>query len=458
MLKICYSSQCLRKEDEVDGSEPQKKKKQKGEECDLLDNTMEQEELQSVLGTQHKKRQRYFEDEGENGAERKKKKEEHEVRGYRSVSCQTQEKKEEEEHKVRGYRSVSCQTQEKKEEEEHKVRGYRSVSCQTQEEEDVYFTHLSSEHAFTTSLKSPVMDKVERDLCIRGEYSKAKKEKRKKRDLHNVKLSYMKNKNGKPTVKEESLVGPDISVHNQSVGTVTGNVEEAQVIAAPSVADLLKEAKRKLKIRLPKKHKKNDHDETESDKNYSNLVAVSHGGNKRKKSDKSHHKKIQYKSKKSKEKASFSFDPVPQVAEYMYNLQTTGRDDVAIECHSLKDDDVHSSTSNTSFRSSFCLTGAGMANAANRKHKKMNKSEFDAITVGMVLPLPPSSCSSFSSFSPPFFSFCSPFSSPICSYPFSSSSPSSSSPSSSSSFSLFHPESAFMLSHVNVTDTAVCQL
>ena len=415
MLKIYYSSQCLRKEDEVDGSEPQKKKKQKGEqssesaECDLLDNTMEQEEIQSVLGTEYKKRKRYFEDEGENGAERKKK------------------------------------------EEEHEFRGYRSVSCQTQEEEDVYFTHLSSEHAFTTSLKSPVMDKVERDLCIRGEYSKAKKEKRKKRDLHNVKLSYMQNKNGKPTVKEESLVGPGISVHNQSVGTVTGNVEEAQVIAAPSVADLLKEAKRKLKIRLPKKHKKkkNDHDETESDKNYSNLVAVSHGGNKRKKSDKSHHKKIQYNSKKSEEKASFSFDPVPQVAEYMYNLQTTGRDDVATECHSLKEDDVHSSTSHTSFRSSFCLAGAGMANAANRKHKKMNKSKFDAITVGMGLPLPPSShsssTSSFSSFSPPSFSsFSSPFSSSF-SYPSSSSSspcspsfsyPSSSSPS-SPSFSLF---------------------
>jgi len=130
MLKIYCSSQCLMKEDEVGGSEPQKKKKQKGEqssesaECDLLANTMEQEEMQPVLGTEHKKR--YFEDEGENGPERKKKKEEQEVRGY------------------------------------------RSVSCQTQEEEDVYFTHLSSEHAFTTSLKSPAMDKVERDLCIRG--------------------------------------------------------------------------------------------------------------------------------------------------------------------------------------------------------------------------------------------------------------------------------------------------
>jgi len=65
----------------------------------------------------------------------------------------------------------------------------------------------------------------------------------------------MQNKNGRPTVKEESLVGPDISVHNQSLGTVTGNVEEAQVIAAPSVADSLKGTKRKLKVRLPKKHK-----------------------------------------------------------------------------------------------------------------------------------------------------------------------------------------------------------
>jgi hypothetical protein len=205
-------------------------------------------------------------------------------------------------------------------------------------------------------------------------------------------------------------------------------------IAAPSVADLSKGAKRKLKVRLPKKHKKkkNGHDETESDKNYSNLLAVSHGGNKRKKSDKSHHKKIQYNSKKLEEKTSFLFDPADQLAEYMYNLEATERDDVAIECQSSKEDDVHSITSNTSFRSSFCLTGAGMANAANRKCKKMNKSKFDAITVGMGLPLPPSSCSSStSSFSPPSFSyFSSPCSSPSISYP------SSSSPSSSSSFSL----------------------
>jgi hypothetical protein len=47
------------------------------------------------------------------------------------------------------------------------------------------------------------------------------------------------------------------------------------------------------------------------------LLAVSHGENKRKKSDKSHHNKKQHNSKKSKEKASVSFDPAGKVAEYM---------------------------------------------------------------------------------------------------------------------------------------------
>jgi hypothetical protein len=36
-------------------------------------------------------------------------------------------------------------------------------------------------------------------------------------------------------------------------------------------------------------------------------------------------------------------------------------------------------TSDTSFRSSFPLTGAGMANAQDRKRKKMNKGKGDAI-------------------------------------------------------------------------------
>ena len=243
------------KEDEVDGvSEQQKKKHKKGEqssesaECDLLANSVEQEEMQPVLGTEHKKRKRHFKDEGESGAERKKKK--------------------------------------KKKQE---VKDYKSVNCKTQEEEDVYFTHLSSEDVFKTSQKSPVMDKVKSDSFIIDEYCKAKKEKRKKRNLHNVKLSYVQNKNDKPTANEESLVGLDIPVQDQSLGSVTGNVEEAQVIAYPSVVDLLNKVKSKLKVKLSKKHKKkDDHDETKSD---SHSLAVSHGENKRKKSDKSHCKK-----------------------------------------------------------------------------------------------------------------------------------------------------------------------
>ena len=118
-------------------SEQQKKKKpKKGEqlsECDQLANNVEQEEMQPVLRTEHKKRKRCFEDEGETGAERKKKK-------------------------------------------KQEVKDYKSVNCQTQEEEDVYFTHLSSEDAFTTSQKLPVMVKVESDLCTMDTNCKAKKE------------------------------------------------------------------------------------------------------------------------------------------------------------------------------------------------------------------------------------------------------------------------------------------
>jgi len=352
------------KENAVDGMSEQKKKKhKKGEpasesaECDLLANNVEQQEMQPVIGTGRKKRKRHFEDEGETGAERKKKK--------------------------------------KKKKQE--VKDNKTVNLQTQEEEDVYFTHLSYEDAFTTTQKAPVMDKVESDSCIMDKYCKAKKEKRKKHDLHNFKLSYMQNKNDKPTAKEESMVGLDIPVQDQSLGSVTGNVEEAQVIEAPSVADLLNRVKSKLKVKLPKKHKKKDDDDdkTKSDKSDSHLLAVSHGENKRKKSDKSHHKKKEHNSKKSNEKASVSFDPAAMLAEYISKFEATGKDDGANECHSSKEDVADSSTSNTSFRSSFRLAGAGMANAADRRRKKMNKGKGDAIPVRRSLPLTPSfrSCS-----------------------------------------------------------------
>jgi len=353
------------KEDAVDGtSEQQKKKKPKKDEesseCDHLFNNVEQEEMQPVLRTEHKKRKRHFEDEGETGAERKKKK--------------------------------------KKKQE---VKDYKSVNCQTQEEEDVYFTHLSSEDAFMTSQKLPVMDMVESDLCIIDTNCKAKKEKRKKRDLYNVKLSYAQNKNDKPTVKEDSLVDCDIPVQYQSLGCVTCNVEEAQVIAAPSVAGLLNRVKSKQKGKPPKKHKKkDDHDETKSDKSGSHLLAVSHGENKRKKSDKSHWKKKQHNSKKAKEKASVSFDPVDMLAEYILKFEETGKDDVANECHSSKEGVADSRTSNTSFRSSYCNTGAGMANAADRRRKKMNKGKGDAIPVRRSWPLPPSSRLCSAAYSP----------------------------------------------------------
>ena len=341
------------KEDEVDGmSEPQKKKKhKKGEQssenakCDMMANSVEQEEIEQVLGAKHKKRKRPFEDEGGKGAERKKKK-------------------------------------------KQEVKDNKLVYCETQEKEDFHFTHLSSEYAFMTLQKSPVMDKVESDSCIIDEYCKAKKEKRKKHDFHSVKLSYMQNKNDKPTAKEESLVGLNIPVQDQSLGSVTGNVEEAEVIAAPSVADLLKRVKSKLKVKLPKKHKKkkDGHDETNSEKSDSNLLAISYGENKRRKSDKSHRKKKQHNSKKSKEKASVSFDPAAKLAEYISKFKANGKD-AADECHSSKEDAADTSTSNTSFRSSFSLTGAGMANAADRKRKKMNKGKGDAIPVRRSLPL-----------------------------------------------------------------------
>jgi len=342
----------------VDGmSVQQKKKKHKKDEqssesaeCDLLANNVEQEEMQPVLGTKHEKRKWHFEDEGETGSERKKKK--------------------------------------KKKKQE--VKDYKSLNCQTQKEEAVCFSHLSSEDTFMTSQKSPVMDKVESVPCIIDKYCKAKKEKRKKRNLHNVKLSYIQNKNDKPTAKKESVVGLDIPVQDQSLGCVTGKVEEA--IAAPNVADLLKRVKSKLEVKLPKKHKKkDDHDETKSDRSDSHLLAVSHGVNKRKKSDKSHRKKKQHNSKKSKGKVSFLFDRAAKLAEYISKFEATGKDDVANECHNLKEDFADSITLNTSFRSSFHLTGAGMANAADRRRKKMNKGKGDAIPARRSLPLLPSS-------------------------------------------------------------------
>jgi len=338
----------------VDGMPVQQKRKKhkKGEqssesaECDLLANNVEQEEMQPVLGTNHKKRKQHFEDEGETGSERKKKKKKQEIKDY------------------------------------------KSVDCQTQKEEDVYVSHLSSEDAFMTSRKSPVIDKVQNVSCIIDEYCKAKKKKMNKRNLYNVNLSYIQNKNEKPTAKEESVVGLDIPVQDQSLGSVTDNVEEAGVIAAPSVADLLNRVKSKLKVKLPKKHKKEDHDETKSD---SHLLAISHGENKRKKSDKSHRKKKQHNSKKSKEKVSLLFDRAAKLGEYISKFEATGKNYVANECHNLKEDVADSSTPNTSFRSSFHLTGAGMANAADRRRKKMNKGKGDAIPARRSLPLPPSS-------------------------------------------------------------------
>jgi hypothetical protein len=194
-------------------SEQQKSKKPKkseqSSECNQLANSVEQRELQPVLQTLHRKR--HLEDEGETGAERKKKKKKQEVKDY------------------------------------------KSVNYQTQEEGDVHFTCLSSEDTFMTSQKLPVMDKVESDLRIIDTNCKAKKEKRKKHNLHNVKLSYAQNKNDKPTVKEKSLIDRDIPVQDQSLGCVTGNVEEDQVIAAPSVPDLLNRAKSKVKVKPPKK-------------------------------------------------------------------------------------------------------------------------------------------------------------------------------------------------------------
>jgi hypothetical protein len=219
------------KEGAVAGTSEQKKKKpKKGEqpsECNQLANSVAQRELQPVLQTRHGKRKRHMEDEGETGAERNKKKKKQEVDDY------------------------------------------KSVNYQPQEEGDTHFTHLSSEDAFTTSQKLPVMDKVESDLCIIDTDCKAKKEKRKKHNLHNVKLSYAQNKNDKPTLKEKSLIDCDIPVQDQSLGCVTSNVEEGQVIAAPSVPDLLNRMMSKLKVKSPKKHKKkDDHDETKSDKKW----------------------------------------------------------------------------------------------------------------------------------------------------------------------------------------------
>ena len=66
MLKIYYSSQCVMKEDEVDSmSVPKKKKKHENgerssesEECALMTNSVELEEIEPVSGTKHKKKKR----------------------------------------------------------------------------------------------------------------------------------------------------------------------------------------------------------------------------------------------------------------------------------------------------------------------------------------------------------------------------------------------------------------
>lgn len=274
--------------------------------------------------------------------------------------------------------------------------------------------------ACTSSQKSPVMNNLECNSMVQNHI--VKKDKRKKHDSDNGELldaqskanikdqnckgngenrkmcnsqdkvlSDIRNESDKLAAKGQSLVGHYMPVRDQSLGSITGNVDEAQVIATPSVADLLNSLKSKLKVKLPKKHKKDDCDETKSDKNGSHVLAFSHGENKRKKSDKSHPNKKQHNSKKSKDKTSVSFDPMAVLAEYMSKFEATGKDDTANECHSSKEFAADTTTSNTSFRSSFCLTGAGMANATDRKRKKMNKGKGDAMPVRRSLPLPPSS-------------------------------------------------------------------
>jgi hypothetical protein len=126
---------------------------------------------------------------------------------------------------------------------------------------------------------------------------------------------------------------------------------------APTEADSLKSVKRKLILKQLNKHKK----------------------------------KEQHNSKKSKEKASFLFDPAAKLAEYVSKFEGNGKAAAANECHSSSKDVAGSSTSDTSFRSSFCLTGASNANAANRRCKKMNMGKGDAIPVQRSLSLLPSS-------------------------------------------------------------------
>jgi hypothetical protein len=306
--------------------------------------------------------------------------------------------------------------------------GVKGLSTKAKKKRMKYDSHIAESfdvqnktEACSSSQKSPVMNNLESNSIVLNHI--AKKEKRKKHDSRNGELldiqskASIKDKNhkansekkkicnsqnkvisgiqsesDKPTAKEESLVGHDIPVKGQSLGSVTDNVDEAQVIAAPSIADLLNKVKSKLKVKRPKKHKKNDDwDETKSDKSGSHLLAFSHGENKRKKSDKSRPNEKHHNSKKSKDKTSVSFDPAALLAQYVSKFEATVKDDTANECHNSREDAVDSTTSNTSFRSSFSLTGAGMANAADRKRKKMNKGKADAMPVRRSLPFPPSS-------------------------------------------------------------------
>lgn len=144
----------------------------------------------------------------------------------------------------------------------------------------------------------------------------------------------------------------------------------------------------------------NSLDGTKSDESDSHVSAVLHEVEKE--SDnvslKSHSNKKQHKTKKSKNKASISFDPAAMLAEYMSKFDHSEgieRDNTADACQSSMEDAVDTenknttdiTTSNTNFRSSFSLTGAGMANAQDRKRKKMNKGKGDAMPLQRSLPL-----------------------------------------------------------------------
>jgi hypothetical protein len=280
--------------------------------------------------------------------------------------------------------------------------------------------------------KSPVMKSMQTNANVIIQNHTAKAEKRKKCESHSQEPHNIQRKTSIPLCLEKSPVINTLATNSSiDVHLHTGNADEDQVIAVPSVADLLNRVKSKLKVKLPKKRKKkeelnktlsegsgvskishsvydskgtkhdsrelqlfaqcnDDHDETKSVNSGSHLLAFSHVENKREKSDKSHPNK-QHLSKKSNDKSSVPFDPAALLAEYMSKFEAGRKNDAANECHSSMEDAADTTTSSTSFRSSFCLTGAGMANAADRKRKKMNKGKGDAVPVRRSLPLLPSS-------------------------------------------------------------------